>query len=92
MKTRGKIEEKEQPAGGWWSPARPAELPAGTFLPLAELRADAAALTARGIDASHREQYLSDPEFAATFGMDRGAFAQLPTWKRNNAKKKAGLF
>jgi DNA-binding transcriptional regulator YiaG len=39
------------------------------------------------VDRSRRETYLSDEEFEAVFGMVKEAFAKLPGWKRNKAKK-----
>ena len=34
----------------------------------------------------------ADGEFVEVFGMERGAFESIPLWKRQAAKKKAGLF
>ena len=45
-----------------------------------------------GIEKSKRETYLADEEFEQLFGMDKAAFAALPGWKRNAAKKKHNLF
>jgi len=45
-----------------------------------------------GIDCARKPAYLTDADFAATFGMSRGDFAALPTWKQVAAKKRAGLF
>lgn len=45
-----------------------------------------------GIDATRREDYLSNADFSTVFGMDRDAFRNLPAWKRQQAKKKANLF
>ena len=45
-----------------------------------------------GVDAAAREEFLSDEDFAATFGMDKATFKALPKWKRTAAKKKHGLF
>ena len=44
-----------------------------------------------GVDASQRQNYLSDAEFQATFGMDKDAFGKLPGWQKTAAKKKANL-
>jgi hypothetical protein len=38
------------------------------------------------------QTYLSDQDFVAIFQMDREAFGALPEWKRNNEKKKHGLY
>ncbi|GLC37864.1 hypothetical protein PLESTB_001484200 [Pleodorina starrii] len=45
-----------------------------------------------GIDATRKEDYLSDTDFQTVFGMDRDAFKKLPSWKQAQAKKKANLF
>lgn len=45
-----------------------------------------------GIDASKKEEYLDDQTFQSVFGMDKQTFAALPKWKRDDAKKKNGLF
>ena len=56
-------------------------------------RAELAAMDSSvGIDMGRKESYLSDGEFAEVFGMERGAFDAMPLWKRQAAKKKAGLF
>jgi len=39
-----------------------------------------------------KESYLSAGEFVEVFGMERGVFDAMPLWKRQAAKKKAGLF
>jgi len=44
------------------------------------------------VDASVLENYLADADFPKVFKMDKTAFMALPAWKRNDAKKKAGLF
>nr|2RJV_A Chain A, Villin-1 [unidentified]2RJW_A Chain A, Villin-1 [Gallus gallus]2RJW_B Chain B, Villin-1 [Gallus gallus] len=46
----------------------------------------------RGVDPSRKENYLSDEDFKAVFGMTRSAFANLPLWKQQNLKKEKGLF
>jgi villin 1/advillin len=45
-----------------------------------------------GVDSSRKEDYLEDKEFEAIFKMKRDEFAKLPAWKKDNAKKSAGLF
>lgn len=47
---------------------------------------------ADGIDQTQKEEYLSDAEFQTVFGVDRAAFRAMPKWKRDDAKKKKGLF
>ena len=44
------------------------------------------------MDPAHKEAYLSDASFKEVLGSDRAAFNALPKWKRDAAKKKAGLF
>jgi len=44
------------------------------------------------VDASVLENYLTDADFPKVFKMDKAAFMALPAWKRNDAKKKSGLF
>ena len=45
-----------------------------------------------GIDVTRRETYLSAGDCEKLFGMTAEALAQMPKWKRNNLKKKVGLF
>ncbi|GFR43929.1 hypothetical protein Agub_g5067 [Astrephomene gubernaculifera] len=45
-----------------------------------------------GIDATRKEDYLSDTDFKDVFGMDRDAFKKQPAWRQAQAKKKANLF
>jgi hypothetical protein len=45
-----------------------------------------------GVDPAQKEQYLDDATFQNLFGTTRQAFAALPKWKRDEAKKKHGLF
>lgn len=44
------------------------------------------------VDMSKREEYLSDSDFQAAFGMDKDSFRKLPKWKAQNLKKGVGLF
>jgi len=44
------------------------------------------------VDPACKEQYLSDLEFLAVFGMDPITFAKLPRWKQQNMKRAKGLF
>lgn len=46
----------------------------------------------RGVDASCREQYLSDAAFEAVFGVSKADFEKLPKWKKDNQKKQHKLF
>lgn len=45
-----------------------------------------------GVDATQKEQYLVEEEFKPRFGISRAEFNAMPAWKRNAAKKKAGLY
>ena len=45
-----------------------------------------------GVDPAAKERHLSDAEFARVFGCDKDTFGSMPKWKRNNLKKKQGLF
>ena len=45
-----------------------------------------------GIDPTVKEQYLSDEQFQEVFSMDKAAFKAMPLWKRQDKKKKVGLF
>eukprot|EP01031_Cornospumella_fuschlensis_P032521 gene32521-39321_t len=44
------------------------------------------------VDPTRKEEYLSDADFQKAFGMDRNAFKALAKWKRDDAKKKVGIF
>lgn len=45
-----------------------------------------------GVDPTLKEEYLDDATFNSVFKMDRVAFRALAKWKRDDLKKKAGLF
>lgn len=45
-----------------------------------------------GVEPTLKEEYLEDASFQTVFGMDRNSFKGLPKWKRDEAKKKKGLF
>jgi len=51
-----------------------------------------AATLPEGVDSTQKEQYLLEAEFQTHFGMSRAQFNALPGWKKNAAKKKAGLY
>jgi hypothetical protein len=61
------------------------------FFTLEQLQAEGSHETLN-IDAHKKEEFLSVADFATVFGMDKAAFAALPKWKRQAAKKKNGLF
>jgi hypothetical protein len=44
------------------------------------------------VDVARKEEYLDDATFLAKFNLSKTAFAALPKWKRDEAKKKVGLF
>ena len=79
------------PAAWAAPPPAPASVAPGETLSLAVLQLAADKLPA-GVDASQRQNYLSDAEFQSVFGMDKAAFEKLPGWKKTAAKKKADLF
>lgn len=45
-----------------------------------------------GVDATKKELYLGDEDFKNIMGMTAGEFNAMPAWKRNNLKKKVGLY
>ncbi|XP_058529638.1 advillin isoform X3 [Ochotona princeps] len=45
-----------------------------------------------GVNPAKKENYLSDQDFVAVFGIPRGQFAALPGWKQLQLKKEKGLF
>jgi len=65
---------------------------AAARFPLAALAFVAASDLPTGVDPMKREEALSDGDFLDAFGMGPGAFASLPKWKKDAAKKKLGLF
>ncbi|XP_062975763.1 advillin [Elgaria multicarinata webbii] len=44
------------------------------------------------VDPAKKENFLSEQDFVRVFGIPRGEFAALPTWKQLNMKKDKGLF
>jgi advillin len=44
------------------------------------------------VDPARKEDYLSDEQFLATFGMTHDAFNALKQWKKIDVKKAKGLF
>jgi hypothetical protein len=48
--------------------------------------------TKSGLDPSRKEEYLDDATFHSLFNMEREAFAKLSKWKKDEQKKKVGLF
>lgn len=44
------------------------------------------------VDPLCKEAYLHDSEFERVFKMERSAYEALPAWKRQDLKKKVGLF
>lgn len=61
-------------------------------IPLSKLQNIDSSQLPRGVDPTKRELALSEKEFEEVFGMNMEAFNQLAAWKRNNLKKKHGLF
>jgi hypothetical protein len=52
----------------------------------------AKAAGAAGIDSTRLEDFLLPGDFEKAFGVDAAAFGKLPKWKRDGAKRKAGLY
>ena len=46
----------------------------------------------KGVDPRRKECYMADDEFVTVFGMARTEFDEMPAWKRNEHKKRVGLF
>uniref|UniRef100_A0A2P2I1V0 Advillin-like n=1 Tax=Hirondellea gigas TaxID=1518452 RepID=A0A2P2I1V0_9CRUS len=44
------------------------------------------------IDPTHKEEHMTDGDFEREFKMNRDKFAELPEWKKQNMKKKAGIY
>ena len=51
-----------------------------------------AATLPEGVDPTQKEQYLGDDEFKKLFGITKAEYNSQPAWKRNNLKKKVGLY
>jgi hypothetical protein len=45
-----------------------------------------------GVNPAAKEQYLSDGDFTAKFGMDKAAYDALPAWKKKDKKQTLKLF
>ena len=45
-----------------------------------------------GVEPHQKEQWLSDADFVAALKMDRATYDGLAAWKKNNAKKAAGIY
>ncbi|XP_063596642.1 advillin-like [Penaeus indicus] len=60
--------------------------------PLATLREKDPEKLPPEVDPVHKEDFLSDADFMSVFGVGRDGIDSIPMWKRNNMKKKAGLF
>ena len=72
--------------------ASPTDLPPITpdmYLPYETLRDTK---NPEGVDVTRKEMYLEDDVFKRLFNMDKTAFLTLPKWKRDDAKRKHGLF
>jgi advillin len=96
MKLDAIAAEKAKKAGADATPtpsAAAADASAGFLAPtpgafsLAELKT-----ALPNVDPARKEDYLSDAEFQSAFGMDRAAFKALAKWKRDDLKKKHGIF
>jgi hypothetical protein len=45
-----------------------------------------------GIDATRKEEYLTEEEFIMVFGYDRDSYTGMPRWKQQQAKRSVNLF
>ena len=45
-----------------------------------------------GVDATKKEQYLSEKEFQSVFGITKTEYNALPAWKAQGLKKKTNLY
>lgn len=45
-----------------------------------------------GVEATRKEEWLSDADFESLFKMKRDAFNKMPAWKRDNLKKSLNMF
>ncbi|GCB79531.1 hypothetical protein scyTo_0019559, partial [Scyliorhinus torazame] len=45
-----------------------------------------------GVDPTRKENSLTDQDFKMVFGLSRGMFIALPSWKQINLKKSKGMF
>mmetsp|Transcript_7036 Transcript_7036/g.8723 ORF Transcript_7036/g.8723 Transcript_7036/m.8723 type:complete len:164 (+) Transcript_7036:2-493(+) len=66
------------------------EIPAGCYS--LEQLTDKRTWEKLDVVSTEREIYLPDGVFQQLFGMSKADFAKLPKWKKENAKKKHGLF
>jgi len=62
------------------------------YYPLRVLKERDAEKLPQGVDPTRKEFYLHDKEFEKVFKMSRQSYETLPSWKRQNLKKAAGLF
>jgi len=88
----GGLAKDQTPAMADGSQAKPSSYDGASGLPrfpLAVLKSD---LLPPGVDKAQKEKYLDDKDFQRLFAMDRAAFDKQAAWKKNAAKKAAGLF
>eukprot|EP00547_Thalassionema_nitzschioides_P008061 CAMPEP_0194226262 /NCGR_PEP_ID=MMETSP0156-20130528/41524_1 /TAXON_ID=33649 /ORGANISM="Thalassionema nitzschioides, Strain L26-B" /LENGTH=150 /DNA_ID=CAMNT_0038958571 /DNA_START=264 /DNA_END=716 /DNA_ORIENTATION=+ len=67
-------------------------VPLSVEVPLSKIQNVEISQSPPGVDPAKRELALSEKEFEEVFGMNLEAFNGLAAWKRNNLKKKHGLF
>eukprot|EP01059_Diplonema_ambulator_P018739 TRINITY_DN31305_c0_g1_i1.p1 TRINITY_DN31305_c0_g1~~TRINITY_DN31305_c0_g1_i1.p1 ORF type:complete len:152 (+),score=37.70 TRINITY_DN31305_c0_g1_i1:46-456(+) len=87
----GEVEEKRPAAGG---AAKGPALPRcqGGKYKYDDLKMPGSRLTKEQIDITQREDYLSREEFEKYLETTPEEFAKLPKWKKEQMKKKVGLF
>ncbi|XP_063808367.1 advillin [Pseudophryne corroboree] len=74
------------------SPSTPTQRNSYQILPLDALKGKQKDELPEWVDPTRKEIYLSDQDFVAVFGMTRGEYSALPSWKQLNIKKELGLF
>lgn len=70
------------------SPAKAAPAASGTIFPYEVLKAG----LPDGVDPAFKEKFLDEATFKQLFNTDLATFSAMPKWKRDEQKKKVGLF
>uniref|UniRef100_A0A8C5LU75 Advillin n=1 Tax=Leptobrachium leishanense TaxID=445787 RepID=A0A8C5LU75_9ANUR len=74
------------------SPTSPSPSTTYQCFPIETLKGKQKEELPEGVDPAKRENYLSDRDFVSVFGITRGEFCALPSWKQLNMKKQLGFF
>lgn len=66
----------------------------GQFIPIGSKFYTLEELVAKpeGVDPARKLEYLTDADFSTAVGMDKSAYDSLPKWKKDNIRKKLGVF